>query len=245
MAAAADTGWSDQMVVPALTRLWTQPGDEEAAGVMTEPGRPERHGRLQLQQAVEQPQEAEGDPEEPAGRGLGVGPRLGHLDVGRARGHRPSVVHGAGHVPGHRQEDARGRPGSGAGGRGWTGRRRRWWGCRTGVRAPFLACALHSPVGPISTAGVPCGPSGALGPGPTECRARSRPTYRGLPTHRAQPSPRHRYRDGRPTGVRTPGVETDGLHHSRCGSALARPTVPRLRLRPGRRPGSAGAPASS
>ncbi len=40
MAAAAVTGWSDQTVVPTLTRCWTHPGEEPAAGVMTEPGRP-------------------------------------------------------------------------------------------------------------------------------------------------------------------------------------------------------------
>ena len=40
VAAAAVTGWSDQMVVPTPTRCWTQPGDELAAGVMTDPGRP-------------------------------------------------------------------------------------------------------------------------------------------------------------------------------------------------------------
>src|SRR5664280_2833089 len=40
VAAAAETGWLDQMVAPALTRCWTQPGDEPAAGVRTPPGRP-------------------------------------------------------------------------------------------------------------------------------------------------------------------------------------------------------------
>ncbi len=40
VAAAADTGWSVQMVVPTLTRCWTQPGEELAAGVRTEPGSP-------------------------------------------------------------------------------------------------------------------------------------------------------------------------------------------------------------
>ena len=39
-AAAAVTGWSDQMVPPALTRSWTQRGEACAAGSMTWDGRP-------------------------------------------------------------------------------------------------------------------------------------------------------------------------------------------------------------
>ena len=40
VAAAAETGWSVQMVVPTLTRCCTHPGDVAAAGVITSPGRP-------------------------------------------------------------------------------------------------------------------------------------------------------------------------------------------------------------
>ncbi len=40
VADAAVTGWSAQMVVPTLTRCWTHPGDELAAGVMTWLGSP-------------------------------------------------------------------------------------------------------------------------------------------------------------------------------------------------------------
>ncbi len=104
VAAAAVTGWSDQMVVPTPTRCWTQPGDELAAGRDDRPGQAQRHGPLDLQQAVEQPEDPEGDPEQPAGRRLGVGPRAGNGRVQRAGGHRPPVVHGAGHVPGQGQD---------------------------------------------------------------------------------------------------------------------------------------------
>ena len=40
VAAAAETGWFDQMVVPTLTRCRTHPGLVLADGVITEPGRP-------------------------------------------------------------------------------------------------------------------------------------------------------------------------------------------------------------
>ena len=108
VAAAAVTGWSDQMVVPTPTRCWTHPGDEPAAGRDDRAGQAERHGPLDLEEAVEQPEEPEGEPEQPAGRRLGVGPRAGDGGVQRARGHRPPILHGAGHVPGQGQEHPEG-----------------------------------------------------------------------------------------------------------------------------------------
>src|SRR5579863_1241383 len=39
-AAPAWMGWNDQIVPPALTRCWTQPGELDAAGSITWEGRP-------------------------------------------------------------------------------------------------------------------------------------------------------------------------------------------------------------
>ena len=71
VAAAAWTGWSDQMVTPLLTRCWTQPGDVAGRRLDHARRQPEGHGRLDLQQPVEDPEGAEADPEDPPRRRLG------------------------------------------------------------------------------------------------------------------------------------------------------------------------------
>ena len=65
-AAAAVTGWLDQMVPPTLTRCWTQRGELCAVGCDDLGRQAAWHLRLGLQDAVEQPQQPEADPQHPA-----------------------------------------------------------------------------------------------------------------------------------------------------------------------------------
>ena len=220
-------GGRTRWCVPALTRLWTQPGDEEAAGVMTDPGRPSGIGRLQLQQAVEQPQEAEGEAEEAAGRRLGVRPRLGHLDVCRARGHRPPVVHGTGDVPGQRQQYAEDDQDQELVVEGRTG--------TTAVMVGLLdwsPCPIPGMCSPLS-----CWPESTL------LQAGS---PRGGPAPRARGPVRQSVGAGSCTTYRGLIADRQGGTASRSGSAVGRARwKPRPRLRLGRSQRALSAPASS
>ena len=71
VAAAAWIGWLDQMVTPLLTTCCTHCGDVLAAGWITSGREPQGHGRLQLQQSVEDPEAAEADAHDPPGQRLG------------------------------------------------------------------------------------------------------------------------------------------------------------------------------
>ncbi len=65
----------------------------------------EGHRALGLEQAVEDPEEPEGDPYHPAGHRLGVGRSFGGRYLWTTCGHRPSIVEGANDVPGQDQEN--------------------------------------------------------------------------------------------------------------------------------------------
>ena len=92
-AEAAWMGWLDQMVAPLFTRWRTHAGDDAALGWTTLGRESERHGRLQLEEAVEDPEAPEPDADDPAGRGLGT------ADPGRTGNARlpvcvePAVLH--------------------------------------------------------------------------------------------------------------------------------------------------------
>ena len=66
-AAAAWIGWSDPDVAPLFTRCCTQPGEPAAGGLEHARRETERHGGLDLQQPVEDPEAAEADAENPPG----------------------------------------------------------------------------------------------------------------------------------------------------------------------------------
>ena len=102
--AAASAGWRDQAVAPKCTRPCTQPGDVEAGGPEHVRRQAQRHLRLELQQAVDDPQGAEADTQDPPGHGLGagLGTRSGQRPAG---GQGPAVLHGPEHVPGGEEED--------------------------------------------------------------------------------------------------------------------------------------------
>ena len=62
------------------------------------------HARLELQQSVEQPHEAEGDAEEAAAGRLGQWRGRRRVENGLAAGHGPAVLHGPELVPGDEQD---------------------------------------------------------------------------------------------------------------------------------------------
>ena len=68
-AAPAWIGWNDQAVPAQLTTCWTQTGELAAVGWITCAGQAGGHGRLRLQDPVEDPEDAEADPQQPPAAG--------------------------------------------------------------------------------------------------------------------------------------------------------------------------------
>ena len=81
MAAAAVTGWFDQMVVPTPGQVLDPPWRRTGRRRDHRTGQADGHGPLELKQTVEQPQEPEADPKEAPACRLGIGHRSG--DTGR------------------------------------------------------------------------------------------------------------------------------------------------------------------
>src|SRR5664280_2078732 len=97
VAAAADTGWFDQVVHPARGGACRRSDDG--------PRQAEWHRSLDLEQAVEDPDDPEGDPEHPASRRLRIGLRLHDGGIQGAGSRRPPETDRSDGIPCQRQDD--------------------------------------------------------------------------------------------------------------------------------------------